>query len=255
MGTSLQPASTQPVARSRQARIGDSTRRSLLIYLALMVYLVVVKVVLSLASVKAIVASQAAAFSWPVIGLLGATGLLSVWLGPRTGFPELWDARVSNRQRLLVPALLGLGLGVVFLVLQATTQLEQISAAEAHVASVNVPFPASLLFYSGGAIIVEALYRLVPITLVLWVTSNVILRKRAQTQVFWVLAIITSALEPVDQIGVLHGHLALMVGLGVTMYAINLLQAYLFRRFGFVAPLVMRLAYYLLWHILGGAIG
>jgi hypothetical protein len=56
-----------------------------------------------------------------------------------------------------------------------------------------------VLFYSGGAVIVEALYRLILITLPLWLIANVILRRRGQTQVFWVLALLVSALEPAAQ--------------------------------------------------------
>lgn len=230
-------------------------RRSLLIYLALMVYLVLVKVVLRLASVKVIVASQEELFSWPLIGVLTLAGGISVWLGPRTGLHGLWDASISTRKRLLLPALVGLGLGVVNLTLQAFTGSAQVLAAAANVSSINVVFPASLLFYSGGAIILETLYRLVLITLPLWLIANVILRKRGQTQVFWILALLTSALEPAEQMTFLAGHLELMLISGVAIYGMNVFEAHLLRRYGFLAPLVFRLALYFVWHIVGGAIG
>jgi hypothetical protein len=34
-------------------------------------------------------------------------------------------------------------------------------------------------------------------------------------------------------------------------YGINLFEAWLFRRHGFLAPLTFRLAYYLVWHVVG----
>jgi hypothetical protein len=91
----------------------------LVIYLALMVYLVVVKVVLELGSVEEILPAQATAFSWPVIGFLALAGGCAVWLGPRTGLPDLWDPTISPRKWLLISAVVGLGLGVVNLAFAA----------------------------------------------------------------------------------------------------------------------------------------
>jgi hypothetical protein len=236
-------------------RVETSARRSLLIYLALMVYLVLVKVVLGLASVKGVVAAQDQRFRWPLIGVVAVAGGVSVWLGPRVGLPGLWEPSISTRKRLLLPALVGLGLGVSNLTLQAFTGFVQIMAAAANVSSINVAFPASLWFYSGGAILVETLYRLIPITLPLWLISNVILRKRGQTQVFWVLALLTSALEPAEQISFLAGHPALMLVAGGATYGMNVFEAHLWRRYGFLAPLGLRLAEYFVWHVVGSVIG
>jgi hypothetical protein len=243
--------STLPAPLSSETTV----RRSLFIYLALMAYLVLVKVVLSLASVKGIVASQEEILGWPMIGVVALAGSISVWLGPRVGLPGLWDTSISTRKRLLLPAIMGLGLGVVTITLQALTGFVQVLAAAANVSSINVAFPASLLFYSAGAIVLEALYRLILITLPLWLMANVIFRKRGQTQVFWVVALLTSALEPAKQITFLGGHPALMLIWGGATYGLNFFEAHLFRRYGFLAPLGLRLTYYLVWHIVGGAIG
>jgi hypothetical protein len=156
---------------------------------------------------------------------------------------------------LLLPALVGLGLGAVNLTLLGFTGFAQVLAAAANVSSINVAFPASVLFYSGGAIILEAIYRLILITLPLWLIANVILRKRGQTQVFWILALLTSAFEPAAQMTFLAGHLELMLISGGAMYGMNVLEAHVLRRYGFLAPLVFRLAYYLVSHIVGGVIG
>jgi hypothetical protein len=230
-------------------------RRSLLIYAGLMAYLAAVAAVFSVVSVKVVVASQAELFRWPMVAVLTLLGGISVWLGPRVGFPGLWDARISTQNRLVFPALVGLGLGVVNLALQGFTGAAHIIAEAANVSSINVAFPDSLLFYSAGAIILEAIYRLIPITLPLWLIANVILRKRGQTPVFWTLALFTSAIEPAEQIGFFEGHHALIVITGVSTYALNVFEAHLWRRYGFLAPLAFRVAYYVVWHIVGGALG
>lgn len=242
-------------APAKSLRSETSTRWSLGIYLALMVYLVLVKVVLELASVEEILPAQAAAFSWPVIGFLALAGGCSVWLGPKTGLPDLWDPSISPRKWLLLPAVVGLGLGVINLTIAAFTGSAQIMAEAAKVPSINVPFPESILFYSGGAIVVEAVYRLILITLPLWLIAIAILRKRGQAPVFWVLALLTSALEPAGLVSLLAGYPYLMLVMAVVGYGVNLFEAWLFWRYGLLAPLVFRLAFYLVWHVVGGGIG
>jgi hypothetical protein len=81
------------------------------------------------------------------------------------------------------------------------------------------------------------------------------LRKRGQTPVFWVLALLASALEPLEQMSFLDGHLQLMVISGVTAYGINVFEFYLLRRSGWLAPLAFRLALYSVSHIIGSVLG
>ena len=228
------------------------TATSLAIYLALMAYLVVVKIVIDLGSIDAVVPGQASAFTWPVIGFLALAGGCSVWLAPRTGLPELWD---PSRRWLLFTALVGLGLGAVNLTVQTLIGFADTLAQAANVPSLNVGFPASILFYSGGAIIVEALFRLIIITLPVWLIANVILRKRGQATVFWIVAVLTSLLEPWTQVSLVLGHADVMLILGVATYALNLFEAFLFWRYGFLAPVVFRVCFYLVWHVIGGVMG
>ncbi len=232
-----------------------STRRTLTIYLALMGVLVLVNVFLELGLVKVAVPSQATAFSWPMIGFLALAGGCAVWLGPRTGLPDLWDPSIPPRKWLLLPAAVGLGLGAVNLTVMGFTGYVHTMAEAANVPSINAPFPGSILFYSGGAIRVEVLFRLILLTLPLWLIANVILRKRRQAKVFWAVALLTSLLEPVEQMSLVAGHPDVMLVLGVAVYAMNLFEAHLFWRYGFLAPLVLRLAFYLVWHVVGGVIG
>lgn len=239
----------------KSLRAEPSTRWSLVIYLALMVYLVLVKVVLELGSVEVIVPAQAALLSWPMIGFLALAGGCAVWLAPRTGLPDLWDPSIPPRTRFLLPAVVGLGLGAINLVFAAFSGSARILAEAANVPSINVPFPESIVFYSGGAIVIEALYRLILITLPLWLIANVVLRKRGQTPVFWVLAVVTSMIEPAGLVGFLAGHPGVTLVMVVAAFGVNIFEARLFWRHGLLAVLAFRLAYYLVWHVVGGAIG
>jgi hypothetical protein len=114
--------------------------------------------------------------------------------------------------------------------------------------------PGSLLFYAGGAVIVEVIYRLLPIPVLMWLISNVLLRGRGQSAAFWVLALLTSALEPLSQdLPALQAGAVLVASTQfVAHYAFNFIQAVLFRRSGFLAAIVVRMAFYLVWHIIYG---
>ena len=229
--------------------------RSVLIYIGLMAYLALVKVVLGLASIKGVLATQDQLFRWPVIGGYTVLGGISAWLMPRTGLPDLWEARISTRTRLLLPMLAGLGLGAANLVVHVWTGFAKILAEAANIPSINVEFPASILFYSGGAIIIESTYRLILIAPPLWLISTVLLRRRGHTPVFWVLALLIAVLEPMDQMSFVAGHPEVMLVSGTFTYALNVIEAYLLWHRGFLAPLAFRICFYLVWPGLGGALG
>ena len=192
-------------------------------------------------------------FSWPFLAGFGVAGLIGVWLASRTGFPRPWHPDVSPWRWLIVPALIGMGFGLITIADELMFHWIAIFQTKGLGPTFNTPFPGSLLLYSGGAIIVEVIYRLLPIPLLLWLVSSIILRRRAQTQTFWVLAAITSLLEPASQdLSFLPYGIVPVAASFLPDYAFNFVQAAYFRRFGFLSAIVVRLAVYLVWHILYG---
>jgi hypothetical protein len=94
-----------------------------------------------------------------------------------------------------------------------------------------------------------------------WLVSVVLLKNRWQEEAFWGVAIARSFLEPLMQIGGLHrmgmlihmqpGVIALLF---VLIYGTNFTLAGFLRKSGFLAPLVIRFAFYQAWHIIFGAL-
>lgn len=122
-----------------------------------------------------------------------------------------------------------------------------------HLPSIHIDWPASLLIYPGGAIIVEVIYRIFLIPVLLWLVSSLIVGRDAQDRVFWTLAVLTSLLEPLSQDfnGVLHGPQRYASAVVFAEdFALNFVQASIFRRFGFVSAIWVRVVFYLLWHVL-----
>ncbi len=224
---------------------------SIKVWLGLVAYLVLVKLIITVFPATFSSVDQAAVFAWPALGIWAVLGLIGVWFTHKTGFPSAWDERLSTRQRLWIPIVIGLAYAVFEVVFDLLTGYSKFESALHHAAKVNIDFPASLWIYPGGAIIVEVVYRLFLIPVLLWFISSLVLKGRGQTQTFWVLAILTSLIEPLTQdldalqLGVVMLILVLLKGLGL-----NFLQATLFRKYGFLSAILMRVAFYVIWHVL-----
>ena len=228
------------------------------VYLGLMAYLVAVKLLLTLFPQVFRSPAQGAVFDWKFLAIWTASGLLGVMLADRTGFPPAWGEPGTNAKRVWLPLMLGVALGIVAIITDLATGWTKVVAEKMHLPTIHIEFPASALIYPGGAIIVEVIYRLLLIPLLLWLISGVILRGRQEERVFWVLAVLTSLLEPLSQDlrGIITGPSRLAFGCVFAQdYALNLGQAWLFRRYGFLSAILLRVFFYLVWHVLWGLAG
>jgi hypothetical protein len=233
-------------------------KTSLYVYAGLMAYLALVKTVITFYPAVFRSAAQAKVFAWPAIGIFTVVGIIGVLLADRTGFPAAWGGEIPPKRRLLAPTLWGLGLGLLAVATEAATGWTKIVAARMQLSSIHIDWPASAFIYPGGAIIVEVIYRLFLVPLLLWLISSLILRGRSQNAIFWILAALTSLLEPLSQdlSGVLHEPQHLTFALVfVEDFALNFVQAAMFRKYGFFSAVWVRIVFYILWHVLWPAMG
>ena len=149
---------------------------SSVVWLILVGYLVLVKTVILPMFPPIAIDAVDAVFSWPVIAIFSLLGLGGVWLADRTGFMPALDPRVSNRQRYWIPLLIGGGIGTVASLLDLVTKGTQFLAENMGVESFNTDYPMSLFVYTSGTVIVEALFRLFPFPVLLWLISYVVLK-------------------------------------------------------------------------------
>ncbi len=243
---------TTPVNPWSFARVRPSSSfsTSVKVWLGLVAYLVLVKIIITFFPATFGSVDQAAVFAWPALSIWAVLGLIGVWFAQKTGFPSAWDARLSNRQRLWFPITIGLAYAGFEVVFDLLTGYSKFELALHHAAKVNIDFPASLWIYPGGAIIVEVVYRLFLIPVLLWLISSLLLKGRGQTQTFWTLAILTSFTEPLTQdLDALPLGVVMLVAVLLKGFGLNFIQATLFRKYGFLAAIVMRVAFYLIWHV------
>jgi len=234
------------------------------VWLLLVGYLILVKIIVLPMFPPLEIDSVAAIFTWQGIIIFSLIGLVGVWLADRTGFMPALDPSVSNRQRYWIPLLIGAGIGALASVTDLITKGTEFMAENMGVTSFNSDYPLSLFLYTSGTVIVEAIFRLFPFPVLLGLISYVVLKKRWQEQTFWVLAFVLSLMEPLGQLtgqmtpAVMenfgHFFVVLFLPFLLTNYPMGIAQAYVFRRYGFLASFSLRMGYYILWHIVYGSL-
>lgn len=225
---------------------------SALTLIVLLSYLVFVKLLLILSPTKLASAQQAQALGWPAIALYWILAWAGFWLSSRTGFPDIWDVRISNQRRILFPVLLGLGLGALAVVGDFTTGWSRVVAERLHLATIHIPLPMSAAIYPAGGIITDILFRLFPLPLLVFLISNLLLRKRAPNATFWSSAAVLSCLEGLSSPEFIRLHPGLAAYIFFEGYLVNFTQAAVFRKLGFFSCAMVRVAFYVVWHILWG---
>jgi hypothetical protein len=147
-------------------------------------------------------------------------------------------------------------LGIALIGLDAATGLSASVARHMGLRSIHIAFPGSLAVYAAGGAAVECLYRLAPIPILMGLIGLAFRAERSRSLAFWSLAGLTSLIEPASLAVVVAAPWAVAV-LGLIAFGVNLEEAYLLRRFGWPAPLITRLVFYVLWHVgwpmIGGA--
>ena len=118
--------------------------------------------------------------------------------------------------------------------------------------NINVPSPQALLFYPVIGYVVEVVFHLMPLALFL-----TLLERRGKgsttTRMVWFCIILTALLEPTYQLAfVERPYTWTAVYLWARLFAFNLIQLSIFRRFDFVSMYSFRLLYYAYWHIAWG---
>lgn len=192
-----------------------------------------------------------------VLVLYGGLGYVGLRLSPSLGFAGLWDSSLSNRQRFLIPAVVGAALGMFFIVADAAFHRTGSSAPLPH-----PPFPTSLVASASAGIGEEVIFRLFFIPFGVWLVSHLILRRRWRNQVFWAVSVLSAvafAAAHVPSVIIVFGFNALAdipAGLIAEIILLNgvlsLFAAYYLRKYGFLAPVGIHFWTDILWHVAWG---
>lgn len=119
--------------------------------------------------------------------------------------------------------------------------------------NINVLPPAGLLFYPLMGLVVQVMLHALPLAVLL-----AILAPRgaeySEKRLVWTVIAVVALLEPAVQVSLGSAKQLPLLSLytALHVYAFNLTELYVYRRFGFVHMYLLRLTYYLHWHVLWG---
>jgi len=241
---------------------------SLKIYIGLIIILAILAAINIFLPQGAFLPTQTLPASKPILALVnaavmlilyGGLGFLGLKLSEKLGFTDIWDLKISNKQRFLVPALIGVGIGIFFILIDVIFSKFHALGPFPH-----PPFPSSILASAVAGIGEEVIFRLFFISFWVWLISHVILKKRWQNQIFWIVTLFSAlafALGHFPSVMILFGlnsiqeiPFILISEIILLNGVISFFAAYYFRKFGFLAAVGIHFWTDIIWHVIWGII-
>ncbi len=218
--------------------------------LTILSFLIVFKILFLFLPFDVRLSDQLNAISWTYIFIMILLGMLGYIASRQLKIPKIWDLGINNFQRFIIPSITGLLFAFITIY---NDFREHLNHPYQLTNKTHVIFPASIPFYSFGAIFLEILLRLFGISVITWMFSHLLLRKKFENIIFWIAAFITSTYEILPYIKVFT-----LNSIGSSIFSflffMNMVEAYEFKKFGLWAPLIFRLSFYIAWHIVWGSI-
>ena len=117
---------------------------------------------------------------------------------------------------------------------------------------INLGFPLSLLFYPAIAFVVEIFFHVLPLALILFL-GNIFFKPENPARMILAGMIFSALLEPSFQAFFMEEMPVWAVAaVWGNLFLFNGLQLVVFRKYGFVSMYLLRLAFYLVWHVVWG---
>lgn len=158
------------------------------------------------------------------------------------------------RRRALVHAVCGgVLIGLLTVAADHAAGFSSAIAATLHIPSIHIGFPESAYVYAAGGVLVECLYRFIPVSM-LYGLIVLVTRRRHEAAVFWTLGILTALIEPLSQAPLAGQAVGVVAPLFGLIFIFNLTELWLWRRYGWIAPVVSRLCFYGVWHVAVGPV-
>lgn len=190
--------------------------------------------------------------------LYGGLGAMGLKLSQKLGFADLWDRKVTNKQRFLIPGLVGLASGIFLIVIDSMIGNLQSLGHIPH-----PPFPTSIVASISAGIGEEIMFRLFFISFWTWIISNIILKKRFLNQVFWIITGISAIVFAVGHFptililynvqSIIDIPLLFILEILLLNGTVSILAAYYFRKFGFLAAVGIHFWTDIVWHVIYGS--
>jgi membrane protease YdiL (CAAX protease family) len=194
-----------------------------------------------------------------VVFVYGGLGILGLHLSSKLGFSNIWSDSVTNNQRFIQPALIGIGIGIFFIICDLVLSNFN-TVGHIH----HPPFPTSLTASIIAGIGEEIVFRLFFISFWVWLISSLLLKGRGKNPIFWIITAFSSiafALGHLPTIMFSFGYTSISQVPAMLLIEVLLLNGVLsffaacyFRKYGFLAAVGIHFWTDLVWHVIFGLI-
>lgn len=195
-----------------------------------------------------------------IVGIIyGALGFIGLCLSDKLGFSSIWNDSVTNNQRFVQPAIIGIGIGVIIIISYIVLSNFN-SVGHLH----HPSFPSSLISSIVAGIGEEIIFRLFFISFWFWLISSLLLRGKGRNPVFWIIttfSAIAFAIGHLPSIMPSFGYTSIAQIPSMLLFEVFLLNgvlaffaAYYFKKYGFLAAVGIHFWTDLVWHVLFGLI-
>ncbi len=189
--------------------------------------------------------------------MYGGLGYLGLVLSQKVGFAGLWPKEIPLSRRLLIPTLVGAILGVFFILADGLLSQWHPFGKLPH-----PPFPTSLVASATAGIGEELIFRLFFISFWVWLVSDILLKKRWKTPIFWIVAVMSAfafASAHLPSLMFLFGMKspgdvppALMAELLLINGTLSIIAAYYMKTCGLIAAISVHFWADVIWHVVWG---
>jgi hypothetical protein len=187
--------------------------------------------------------------NWLSIPIYGGLGYLGMrFFLRRSGFKGMMHEEDGARQFIL-PSLIGLMFGIFAILFDLISDVEV----------PQLEFPISIPAYIPVAILDSMFWKLFILTMIVFVISGKIFKGKREEEVFWGASVAYSIFYVIIQ----FGQYSAFVG-EISLYSVFqivsvsggfiMTSCWVFRRFGFLAAVIMHISQYLLYHGIYGGI-
>jgi hypothetical protein len=228
-------------------------RRSTVLFVALSLTLIAIKLLLDVFLTGLPLRDQAAAFTWTLVLAIIAIGFAGLLADRASGFPDPLTDSARDWRGIWLSVITGAIYGVITIGMYVWHPVSSPLNTSSDWDHVRLPW--SIPFYTFGAIFLEYLLRLGALCIGFWVIHVLILRRHFRLPAFWVLNLIVALYEIGPYLAQdIHASQWNSVALTAVepLYLSNVFEGWLLLRYGWFTPIVFRLAFYLVWHILFG---
>ncbi len=192
-----------------------------------------------------------------ILIIYGSFGFIGLSLSKKIGFPDVWDETHTSKQRFLIPAIAGFATGIFFVLIDIVLSKFHSLGHIPH-----PPFPMSLVATISAGIGEEVMFRLFFISFWVWLISQVLLKGRGQSIIFWIVVVwsaiaFTAAHVPaVMYLFHLNSPTEIPVALTLELFlgngAITFVAAYFLRKYGLLSAIAVHICADAVWHVVWG---